>query len=166
MLKLLVGAALFVCCGYVGYGVSAHYRRRYNLLVGVIGYIDALINGISYLQSTLEELTSGYAGEKKDDLGKMLAKYILLLKNGSYRKEDCAAIVRSRLLTGYEQNALAEMLYSLGKSDIDTQLSELNKYRALISPIAAEAGNNYKKYGSLAFKLGILAGLAALLITA
>ena len=99
-------------------------------------------------------------------LGKMLAKYILLLKNGSYRKEDCAAIVRSRLLTGYEQNALAEMLYSLGKSDIDTQLSELNKYRALISPIAAEAGNNYKKYGSLAFKLGILAGLAALLITA
>lgn len=166
MLRLLLGAALFVCCGYAGYAVSAHYRKRYNLLVGVNGYIDALQNGISYLQSTLGELTSSYINDKKDDFSLILGRYSDLLSKGAVSKQDCKMIAKTRLLTGYEQGIIAEMLSSLGKSDIDTQLAELAKYKSLLAPITESARLNQKKYGTLAFKLGILAGLTALLITA
>lgn len=166
MLNLLIGAALFICCGYVGYGVSNHYRRRSNLFVGILGYIDALENGMSYLQTTLGDLTSGYIADRKDDTGKILQRYLKLLEKGSFSKNQCLEVVKCGLMTGYERNIFAEMLFSLGKTDLDSQLAELKKYRALIAPISENAKQNYKKYGSLAFKLGILAGLAALLVTA
>ena len=166
MLKLLIGAALFVCCGYAGYGISAHYRKRYNLLVKINGYIDALENGISYLQNTSEELTKGYTGESKDDCAIILRRYLSLLDKGTFSKGDCFDATKTHLLSGYERQILADMLFSLGKSDLDTQLSELKNYRALFAPVTESAKQNYKKYGTLAFKLGILTGLAALLITA
>lgn len=166
MLKLLLGAALFVCCGYVGYGVSTHYRKRSNLFISVIGYIDSLENGMSYLQSALGDLTQIYIADKKDDAAKILQKYLCLLEKGAFSKDECKNAVRTRLMTGYEQNVLAEMLFSLGKTDLDSQIAELKKYRALFAPISENAKQNYKKYGALAFKLGILAGLAALLVTA
>ena len=74
--------------------------------------------------------------------------------------------VNTKLLTGYEKNVVAEMLFSLGRSDLDTQLAELSKYRANLTPISESAKQNYKKYGALSFKLGILAGLAAMLLVA
>ncbi len=166
MLKLLVGALLFVCCGYVGYGISAHYRKRCNLLVSALGYLDHLENGVSYLQNTLGELTLSYCQGKKDEFCKILKKYSGLLEGGYVMKEDCIAAAKSRYLTAYEQSLVAEMLFSLGKSDLDTQLSDIKKYRAAFSPIEDAAKSNQKKYGTLAFKLGILSGLAAMLVVA
>lgn len=166
MLKIFVGALLFVCCGYVGYGVNAYYRRRSSLLSEMIGYIDALEKGISFLQSPLREITCSYVADKKSDAAKMLSGYVGLLEKGGFSKQDCLKAVNTKLLTGYEKNLVAEMLYSLGRSDLDTQLSELSKYRANLSPIAESAKDNFKKYGALSFKLGILAGLAAMLLVA
>lgn len=166
MLKILVGALFFVCCGYVGYGVNAYYRRRSSLLSELIGYIDALEKGISFLQTPLLNITSSYVADKKSDAAKMLSGYVGLLEKGEFSKQDCLKAVNTKLLTGYEKNLVAEMLYSLGRSDLDTQLSELSKYRANLSPIAESAKENYKKYGALSFKLGILAGLAAMLLVA
>lgn len=166
MLRLLLGAALFVCCGYAGYAVNAHYRKRSNLLDGIVGYIDALDKGISYLQSTLCELTKAYSSDKKGDCAAIFSAYVRLLEQGSFSKEDCMKTVATRLLTGYEKSVVADMLFSLGKSDYDTQLSDLAKFRAVLDPIAQTSKQNYKKYGGLSFKLGILAGLAALLIAA
>lgn len=166
MLKLLIGAVLFVGCGYIGFCVNGYYRKRADIFKDVLGYTDSLEKGISYLQSTLGELTDGYASDKKGEFGEMLRKYSSLLRGGAFSKIQCSEAVRSRFLNAYERNALCEMFFSLGKSDLDTQLAELAKYRALFSPIAENASQKYKKYGALSLKLGILAGLAALLITA
>ena len=89
-----------------------------------------------------------------------------LLEKGAFSKQDCMQAVNTKLLTGYEKNIVAEMLFSLGRSDLDTQLAELSKYRANLTPISESAKQNYKKYGALSFKLGILAGLAAMLLVA
>lgn len=166
MLKLLVGALLFVCCGYVGYGINAYYRRRSSLLTEILGYIDALEKGISFLQSPPLEITLSYVADRKSDAVKILSEYVELLKKGEFSKQDCLKAVNTKLLTGYEKNVFAEMLFSLGRSDLDTQLAELSKYRANLTPISESAKQNYKKYGALSFKLGILAGLAAMLLVA
>lgn len=166
MFNVAIGAVLFVFSGYIGYAVGSHYRRRCNLFVGIIAYIDSLEKGMSFLQSTLGELTENFISEKKDDLSSMLDKYLSLLKNGALTKEDCKRILKTRLMNGYEQGIFAEMLFSLGKSDLDTQLADLARYKTLFASIADSAKQNYKKYGALSFKLGILAGLAAMLLTA
>lgn len=166
MLNIALGAVLFVCSGYIGYAVGSHYRRRSNLFVGITAYIDSLEKGMSFLQSTLGELTENFISDKKDDLSVMLGKYLFLLKKGAVTKEDCKSILKTRLMNGYERGVFAEMLFSLGKSDLDTQLADLARYKALFAPITESAKQNYKKYGALSFKLGILAGLAAMLLAA
>ena len=162
----MIGSALFVCFGYAGYAIGAHYKKRYCFFVALNEYVSALENGISYLQTTLGELTSSFLEGKKGAFADVLGKYSEALAKGAVKKEDCREAVKTRLLTGYEQGILAEMLYSLGKSDVDTQLAGLAKYKAVFAPITDAACQNQKKYGTLAFKLGILAGLAALLIMA
>lgn len=166
MFNIALGAVLFVCSGYIGYAVGSHYRKRSNLFAGITAYIDSLEKGMSFLQSTLGELTENFVSEKKDDLSTILCRYLSLLKNGAVSKEDCRNAVKTRLMNGYEQGLLAEMLFSLGKSDLDTQLADLARYKALFAPIAESAKQNHKKYGALSFKLGILAGLAAMLLAA
>lgn len=150
----------------MGYGINAYYRRRSSLLTEILGYIDALEKGISFLQSPPLEITSSYVADRKSDAVKILSEYVELLKKGEFSKQDCLKAVNTKLLTGYEKNVVAEMLFSLGRSDLDTQLAELLKYRANLTPISESAKQNYKKYGALSFKLGILAGLAAMLLVA
>lgn len=150
----------------MGYGINAYYRRRSSLLTEILGYIDALEKGISFLQSPPLEITSSYVADRKSDAVKILSEYVELLKKGEFSKQDCLKAVNTKLLTGYEKNVFAEMLFSLGRSDLDTQLAELSKYRANLTPISESAKQNYKKYGALSFKLGILAGLAAMLLVA
>lgn len=150
----------------MGYGINAYYRRRSSLLTEILGYIDALEKGISFLQSPPLEITSSYVADRKSDSSKILSEYVELLKKGEFSKQDCLKAVNTKLLTGYEKNVFAEMLFSLGRSDLDTQLAELSKYRANLTPISESAKQNYKKYGALSFKLGILAGLAAMLLVA
>lgn len=150
----------------MGYGINAYYRRRSSLLTEILGYIDALEKGISFLQSPPLEITSSYVADRKSDSSKILSEYVELLKKGEFSKQDCLKAVNTKLLTGYEKNVVAEMLFSLGRSDLDTQLAELLKYRANLTPISESAKQNYKKYGALSFKLGILAGLAAMLLVA
>lgn len=150
----------------MGYGINAYYRRRSSLLTEILGYIDALEKGISFLQSPPLEITSSYVADRKSDSVKILSEYVKLLEKGAFSKQDCLKAVNTKLLTGYEKNVFAEMLFSLGRSDLDTQLAELSKYRANLTPISESAKQNYKKYGALSFKLGILAGLAAMLLVA
>lgn len=150
----------------MGYGINAYYRRRSSLLTEILGYIDALEKGISFLQSPPLEITSSYVADRKSDAVKILSEYVKLLEKGAFSKQDCMLAVNTKLLTGYEKNVVAEMLFSLGRSDLDTQLAELSKYRANLTPISESAKQNYKKYGALSFKLGILAGLAAMLLVA
>lgn len=150
----------------MGYGINAYYRRRSSLLTEILGYIDALEKGISFLQSPPLAITSSYVADRKSDSSKILSEYVELLKKGEFSKQDCLKAVNTKLLTGYEKNVFAEMLFSLGRSDLDTQLTELSKYRANLTPISESAKQNYKKYGALSFKLGILAGLAAMLLVA
>ena len=150
----------------MGYGINAYYRRRSSLLTEILGYIDALEKGISFLQSPPLEITSSYVADRKSDAVKILSEYVKLLEKGAFSMQDCMQAVNTKLLTGYEKNVFAEMLFSLGRSDLDTQLAELSKYRAYLTPISESAKQNYKKYGALSFKLGILAGLAAMLLVA
>lgn len=164
MLSLIIGSLLFVCSSYIGYAVMQHYKKRYNFLSSLCDYYFALQQGISYLKLPLEQITRNFCNGKKGDLYAMLENYCLLLNSGYYDKNNCKDLASSKLLTAFEQNTLGEVFYSLGKSDYDTQLSDIKSYLNIWKPILDVAKQNYSKYGILAFKLGILAGLALLLI--
>ena len=57
----------------MGYGINAYYRRRSSLLTEILGYIDALEKGISFLQAPPLEITSSYVADSKSDAVKILS---------------------------------------------------------------------------------------------
>lgn len=164
MTGIIAGGILFVCFAYIGYGIERAYKKRYNFLNSFADYFASLENGISYLKSDLAELTHSYVAGAKGDCVVALQGFCALLDRGSYTKDDCESLIKTRLVTAYERHTIAEALFSLGKCDYDTQLAQLAKYRTMLSPMVQTAQTNCKKSGALAFKLGILAGLAALLL--
>lgn len=160
MYSLIAGAALFVCCAYIGLGVSDWYKKRRLFFDALIDYLDALERGIKYAKTPLPKLTRDFAADKKGDL------FVMLREQFAENTADGKSKSKTLLLTSYEKKAVSDMLASLGKYDTDTQLAELGRYRALFEPIRAASAKKYDTTGKLAAKLGVLAGIAVMLTLA
>lgn len=151
---------LFVCCAYAGFGISDWFKRRRLFFGALIDYLDALERGIAYAKMPLPQLTQSFREGKKGDFFALLDAYCKDI--AGQRRTEC----KSLLLSAYERRAVADMLNSLGKYDTETQLAELGRYRTLFAPIRDKCAENYDKTGKLAAKLGVLAGIAAMLALA
>lgn len=160
MSSLIVGAALFVCCAYVGFGICDLYKRRSAFFDALIEYLDSLERGISYAKTPLPKLTEDFAADKKGELFMLLRKFAGDIRAGQKTE------FKSPIFSAYEKRRVVEMLDSLGKYDTDTQLTELRRYRALFAPTREIAVKKYSTTGKLAAKLGVLVGIAVMLALA
>ena len=160
MYTLIAGAALFVCCAYVGFGVSDIYKRRSVFFDALVEYLDSLERGISYAKTPLPKLTEDFAADRKGELFALLRKFACDIRSGQKTE------FKSPVFSAYERRRVTEMLDSLGKYDTDTQLTELRRYRALFVPARDGAAKKYSTTGKLAAKLGILVGIAVMLALA
>lgn len=166
MLELVIGGILFACFAYTGMGIRAYYRRRKELFKQYAGYLDYLQEDIGFLKTPLAESTGEYCKGKKGDFIKILLTYKKMLEEGRLDREDFDKMLSSPYIDKRQKREMESVFYGLGKVDSDTQLENLRKARA-----AAEAPMNFykQKYdttGILAFKLGVVMGIAAMILAA
>ena len=166
MLELILGGVLFACCAYTGMGIRAYYRKRKEMFEQYAGYLDYLQEDIGFLKTPLVECTREYCKGKKGEFIKILSRYCSMLEEGKVSREDFDELFSSPYIEKRYRKELSYVFYGLGKVDADTQTENLRKARA-----AAEAPLNFykKKYettGTLAFKLGVVLGIAAMILAA
>ena len=147
---------LFLCvavgtlCGYI---VMMSYKKNLSYLDGVCGMIGALKQNLIYKKDSVP-LVLGSLPVSSSQLKKNIEEYIDFTAGKSDKR-----IVSRGFLSKLTFNEVSELFFALGGSDEGTQTAQLDGFTVKFDNMRTEAERKYKKYGSVAVKLGFLLGL-------
>jgi stage III sporulation protein AB len=167
MLNLLAGGILFLCFAYIGLQIKRHFKLRLDLFADLIAFCDLLADEVSFLKTPLPKILQSFCEERRGCLTEALKNYGKFIAEGREQTpEELAKTLNFTRLKPVERDAVLAFFAGLGKTDAKTQLMSLKNYRSKFETHHKEAEKKYKTTGLLAYKLGILAGIAALIFTA
>ena len=165
MLKLAIGGILCFISTYLGITGKNYYDKRYKYLSDFNDYLLSLIDGISYSKDRLPEISKKYLLSTKGAFGKNLNEYINFLESNQ-DEEKISKCFDSKYLKKSDKIYLNDFFKSLGKVDYDTQLSRLNLSKSEIEKMLIKAEKDCKSTGNILSKLGLLLGIAIMIILA
>lgn len=164
MWTLILGGALFFCFAYVGIGIRSYYAKRRDIYKDSVAYIDYLKENIGFLKTPLGILTRNFCSDRKGELVKILNRYVALIDKGCLNSDSVNKLVSSPYIDKDRKDMFATFFYGLGKVDCDTQIEQLQRMRAALVPLAEHYEKKYRTTGVLAYRLGILLGIAVMII--
>ncbi len=165
MLKLAIGGILCFISAYLGIIGKSYYDKRYRYLSDFNDFLLLLIDGISYAKDRLPEITKKYIASSKGEFSRNLNNYIVVIES-TQEKEKISKCFDSKYLKKIDKAYLSEFFTALGKFDYDTQLSRLNLCKAEMEKTLIKAEKDCKSTGNLLSKLGLLLGIAIMIILA
>ncbi len=146
-IKLLLCALIVAFCTFLGYLAAGKYRLRRKFYAQMFTFNERYLNELAYTRRTLRELI-GEVSESGDF-------YALLQK----REE-----VSLRYLTEQEKKDCADYLQMLGAGDSYSQKNYFSAKKNALGEKKAESEKEAKDRGGLYVKLGLLAGLAFVIL--
>ncbi len=156
-MRYFIIVVLFGLCTLIGYYFFCKYNKRKRLFSALILLGEKLTVDINFSREKLKTLIEGLdQGIKRqlygidnvflDYLDKRGELSINSLKKLDFVKQD-------------EKEFILLFLKALGRSDVDNQTKEIQSFVKRFSEIAERCKAEYKKYGSMSIKLGIVGGL-------
>lgn len=150
LLLVFVFAAIGTAAGFT---VMRAYRRDLSYLSGVCAMIDELKRNISYRKDGAADILRGYRSDS-ERLNVNVGEYLKYVS-----EKDGTLGISKGFLSAPVHKAVSEFFASLGRSDGESQLKELDAYGTSFAKLRDAAKEKSEKYGALAVKLGFLFGL-------
>ena len=167
MLNLLAGGILFLISAYIGLAVKRHFEKRRDFFKDAVEFVDTLTDEVSFLKTPLPQIIQRFGVDKKGDFRDALLTYAEHIGSGkSTEFQPLSQALKLSRLTDGERDIMLSFLAGLGKTDAKTQLAALKNYRARLESFREESQKKFKTTGLLAYKLGILVGIAIMIIVA
>lgn len=162
-MKWILMAIVFTCCVVVGYIFSIKYKKRMLFFSSLVMFAQKLDVEINYSRERLKILIEGIDEKgKKNLLG--IDKNFLAYLAGSEELSQEVLFKNISILKNDEKEVVYLFFKSLGRSDVIGQSKEIQSYIKRFEDSSTSAIAENKKYGSLCFKLGIVAGLLAIIL--
>jgi len=120
--------------GALGLLISSEKKRRTKIIEQFCQFNEQFILNLKYGREKIGKVAEGYDYVKK-------------------------AMAGDEVLKGDEGKFIADYINGLGESDPATQIEYLNERGVKLKEYRQIFEDNYKKYGSMYFKLCLLAGL-------
>ncbi|MDR1940311.1 MAG: stage III sporulation protein AB [Clostridiales bacterium] len=166
MISLIAGTLLFVGCLYGGAGVRHYYKVRAAYFDELNNLCNLLIDEITHLKTPLIKILEDFAYMKKSEFSKHISVFKETLKTEVLAdKRSIEQIIDAAYLRRDEKIIIADFLSLLGKSHSQSQIINIKHYKNKFEEISVKARETYRVQGSLAYKLGILLGIALMIIT-
>lgn len=126
--------AIVLLSGGLGLAISAEKKREMNVFGQFYDFNEKLILNLKF---------------NRDKIGTVADEFDLVKRvmNGD------------QLIKGGEGEFLKRYLSDIGKTDAPTQIEYLNEKGQTLEKLKKKSEENYKKYGSLYFKLSLMAGI-------
>lgn len=157
-MKYALIVVVFLACVLVGYSVSNRFVKRKKFFNSIIAFADKLSVEINFSRERLRVLIENFDESNKKNLLGIDKKYIDYLdKKSELSNEDIFG--KNDVLKAEEKDFVLLFLKTLGRSDVENQTKEIQSFVARFNDIKSQCDAEYKKYGSLSMKLGIIAGL-------
>lgn len=165
MLSVIAGALLFVGSLYTGAGVKRYYKIRMRYFEETVNLCNLLTDEITNLKTPLLKIFDNFILTKKDELSKHIATFSeLLQREVTPDKSAVLNILDVFYLKRAERSVIADFLLTLGKSRAESQASNIKHYQNKLDELFKRAKEAYRVQGTLAYKLGILLGIALMII--
>ena len=149
---------VFLCAAvgtFCGYMILLSYKKNYSYLDGVCNMISALKQNLSYKKDTVPVVLSGLTVGNAQ-LKKNIQEYIDFTKGQSDKR-----VVSRGFLPQSTFNGVQDLFSAIGGSDENSQSTRLETLSVRFEKLRSAAESKYKKFGSVAVKLGFLIGLGA-----
>ncbi len=159
LIKIIVCLAILVFTTSIGYLLASKYRNRKLFFNQFSQFNERFLREIEYSKRPIKEFTQSYA--YKGDFCEILNKYLENL--GSFNDFLCVFPDISCLETE-EIRVICDYFNSLGKGDSSTQKSYFSSVNAQIEEYKKKSEKDYKRYADLYVKLGVLVGLAIIIV--
>lgn len=158
MLKMICGAILCVCISYIGLEIKKVYSIRVRYLEDYTVFINELIEEISFFKSPIGKFVDSIKEFKKKEFRKTLDEF------GKAITENREFILKNIYLNKRDVEIIQNCFNAIGKTDAATQLTNLKNSKIYAEEMLKRAEKEYKTKGQLYGKLGILLGLAIMII--
>ncbi len=151
-IKLLLGGAVIGFCILLGYFAAEKYRSRKLFFAQLSAFNTRYLNELSYARKPLSSFLASYKYSK--EFGKIideLQKKHFIEVNFSFLSKD-------------ERNYLYDYFSMLGKGDSRTQSGYFSAQTEVLNEKKTESEKEAKTRNELYLKLGLLAGLAFVIL--
>ena len=151
-LKFVLSGAVIAFCIFLGYLASAKYRQRKKFFGQLSEFNARYLNELSYERKPLGTLIEGFACS--GDFKKTLVKF--------QEKHDSS--VHYSYLTAEEKKECGDYFDMLGRGDAFSQKGFFEMQKSALEEKKTKSATEAKKRGELYLKLGLLAGLAIVIL--
>lgn len=150
-LKVLLALLVVLFCVFLGYLAAEKYRKRRSFFAQFCDFNETFLSELAFSRKPLPELLreSAYTGE-----------FAKLLKSALARKIECDF----GFLSPAERENAVSYFSMLGKGDARAQSGFFSARRAQLVSLKEESAKEAKSRGELYLKLGLLAGLALVIL--
>lgn len=166
MLKFAISGVLCFICAYLGIAGKNYYDKRCKYLKNFSEFIATLRDGITYAQDKLPKIGRKFISGGKGAFYTDLGEYVNLIENGNPTHEQINKCFDSKYISKSDKVILKEFFCELGKFDYDTQMSRLEMTASGLNRTIEKAEKERKTTGNLLPKLGLVLGIAIMIILA
>ena len=158
MVKWLIIAIMFAFCVAGGYLFSMKYKRREQFYHALIMFAQKLDLEINYSREQLKSLILSMDDKTKKNLFSLDKNFLAYLDGKEELSQD-KLFSGCKILKNEEKETIFLFFKSLGRSDALGQSKDIQNFIKRFDESLNACSADNKKYGSLCFKLGIIAGL-------
>lgn len=157
-MKYVFIALIFCVCVIIGYVYSIKYLQRKRFFRSLVSLAEKLALEINFSRERLRVLIENFdPSYKKNLLGVDVAFCDYLDRKSELNEQEI--FKKATVLKEDEKTTVFLFLKTLGRSDVENQTKEINNFISRFNEIKTSCDQDQKKYGTLAIKLGIVAGL-------
>ncbi len=149
---ILAGSWCLVCILW-GLAVYRHYWNRVRDYTDWVKFCDYLHQSMGFNLQPLPQIVADYLPTCRGSCHSVLQSYLQLL-NGKVdlTRQRCSALVSEQLL--------AEFLYQLGRSGLETEQNKVTTMRSIMHEKCEQAKHESQSKASIMLKLLIIIGIA------
>jgi|LGOV01.1.fsa_nt_gb stage III sporulation protein AB len=164
-MQFLLYLTILIGCSYIGYGVGHYYVKRQHLLQNLISFASYVRAEIAFAHLNLENIVKTHIPEFDKNFRIVLKNYLKTLKKSDYITiKELRENVSSIYLEENELNEMLQFFSFLGKSDIDSQITIIDKHLVSFKNFLNSAKGQRERYSGMSKKLGFLMGILILII--
>lgn len=156
-IKWVLGGAAIIICVLLAYKLSEKYRIRQKFYGDFYLFNKRMCDEMNFTRNTLLSVFSSFSADAPFQAVLNAYRTDLTERKGF----SCEGLW---FLSEDEKHSAEEYFAALGKTDAQTQLNFLRAYDATLRTCSESATADKKKYVKMYIKLGLLTGVAVLIL--
>lgn len=164
MLEIIAGALLMTACAYGGVSIKRIFRIRRDTAAFFEEFVQLLKTEVRHLKTPVAQVIELYCAGKKGTGCDMLKKFLASRADGVLTASELKGRIKSIYLSEADNMLIASFLFALGRYDYESELMLLERYSTQFTARKKTAEDELVKKGGMYYKLGVLMGLALMII--